>query len=376
MKTKPAILVIMFFTFCNFYCNNVTSQTITNEEAFFYFVKIYNYSVTTPVNSGGGYSQCGNDLLTHYAYVFDNFNYLQSRNDEFKKHEYTNSITAKFNAELAKVNFERKFSVSCQGSLGEYSFENSSFPINFTEKQYKIGYRIPFYDDDCYMKIYVGEISNLADFNWNLAYPKEKAQNLISNRKYSNGQINRTIYFKLTYSIENKTSYPANYATNLNGSNIIIKLYSIDIYNDEYLTNKLGSIKSTKSSSDNMNNQSYIYYFIRNEQLIGEWEGKGEASGSSISIGNDYRFMWKDPSGSYSGSAEATVQEKTFTEEEIERVLEKIQRNMGNIKVTLCNKGMGLSLDSNKDRKSSLILYNAGMKFFAWAGGESYYEKK
>ena len=239
----------MFLTFCNFYCCNVKSQTISKEQAFFYFVKIYNYSVTTHVQSGGGYSQCGDDLLTHYAYVFDNYNYIQSRNDEFKRHEYTNSITAKFNAELAKVNFEKKFTVSCQGSLGEYSFENSSFPINFTENEYKIGYRIPFYKDDCFMEINIGDIINLADFKWDLAFPKEKAQSFISKRKYSNGQINRTIFFKLTYSILNKTSYKANYAANLNGSNIVIYVYSIDIYEDEGLNVKLGTTNATTSYS-------------------------------------------------------------------------------------------------------------------------------
>jgi len=247
MKIKSSILIIMFFTFCNFYCYNVKSQTISKEQVFFYFVKIYNYSVITSVNSGGGYSQCGNDLLTHYSYVFDNYNYLQSRNDEFKRHEYTKSITAKFNAELAKVNFEKKFTVSCQGSVGEYIFENSSFPINFTENEYRIGYRIPFYNDDCFMEINVGEISNLADFKWDLAYPKEKAQSFISKRKYSDGRIDRTIFFKLTYSIVNKTSFKANYATNLNGSNIIIYVYSIDIYEDEGLNVKLGTINATTS---------------------------------------------------------------------------------------------------------------------------------
>ena len=266
MKTKPSILIIMFLAFCNFYCYNVKSQTISKEQAFFYFVKIYNYSVTTPVKSGGGYSQCGDDLFTHYAYIFDNYNYLQSRNDEFKKHEFINSTTAKFKAALANVNFERKFTVSCQGSFGEYSFENSSFPIKFTENEYRIGYRIPFYKDDCFMEINVGEICNLAEFKWNLAYPMDKAQSFISRRKYSNGQINRTIYFKLTYSIVNQTSFSANYATNLNGSNIIIYLYSIDIFGDQNLTEKLGTLLPTMDYEDkihgikNKNGAETIYY--------------------------------------------------------------------------------------------------------------------
>lgn len=232
----------------------------------FYFVKIYNYSVTTPVKSGGGYSQCGDDLLTHYVYIFDNYNYLQSRNDEFKKREYTNSATAKFKAELAKVNFEKKFTVSCQGSFGEYSFATSSFPINFTENQYKIGYRIPFYEDDCFMTINVGGITNLDEFKWNLSYPADKAQSFISNRKSSNGQIDRTIYFKLTYSIVDQTSSSANYATNLNGSNLIIYLYSIDIFGDKGGVQKLGTLLPTIDYEDKIhgikvkNGAETIYY--------------------------------------------------------------------------------------------------------------------
>ena len=247
MKTNSSILIALLLAFFIFQFYTVKSQPISKEQAFFYFVKIYNYSVTTPLKSGGGYSQCGGDLLTHYAYIFDNYNYLQSRNDEFKKHEYTKSLTARFQSELSKVNFENKFTVSSRGSFGEYSFENLSFPIKFTENEYQIGYAIPFYEDDCYMVINVGGIINLAGFNWNLPYPKEKAQSFISKRKDANGQINRTIFFKLTYSILNKKSFSANYAHNLNGSNIIIYVHSIDIYEDENLNIKIGTINSTTS---------------------------------------------------------------------------------------------------------------------------------
>jgi len=242
MKTISSTLVNIVLILCYFYCNNIYSQTISNERAFFYFVKIYKYSVSTKVESGGGYSQCGGDLLTHYAYVFDNYNYLQSRNDEFEKNKYTKTITSKFLNELAKVKFEDKFTVSCEGSLGEYSFENSSFPINFTKDEYRLGYDIPFYKDDCYMIIRIGEINNLSKFKWNLPFPIEKAQDFISKRKDADGKIDRTICFNLTYSILNKESFHANYGTNLNGKNIVIYLYSVDIFADASLTEKLGTL--------------------------------------------------------------------------------------------------------------------------------------
>ncbi len=374
MKTKPSILIIIFFILCNLYSYNVQSQKISKEQAFFYFAKIYNYSVTTPVKSGGGYSQCGDDLLTHYAYIFDNFNYMQSRNDEFKKHEYTKSITAKFNTGIASVNFEKKFTVSCQGSFGEYSFENSSFPIKFTENEYRIVYRIPFYKDDCFMEINVGEIKNISNFNWVLAYPVDKARNFIANRKYSDGQINRTIYFKLTYSIVNQTSFSANYMTNLNGSNIIINLHSIDVYNDENLTDKLGTINSTNSKSDDTNKSTYKFFSINRDQMEGKWEGKIKAVGSTITIEGDM-FTWKKPDGSLIGFA-TTLDPETQTQEEIDNMLRNFKRSMSNNNLTICNKNLVYVPMGNDVQPTILILFFVEGKLFAWESGDRYYEKK
>ena len=170
----------------------LTAQELKKEQAFFYFMNVYNLN---PSSSTFTYAmeinRCGRNYLDYYAIVFDNNNYIQKRNDEFERKSYSDKLNAKILDGINNVNFENKYTITSKAEIGEYSFSNNSFPIYFTMG---LGALPLYYDNSCYLMVYVGEIVNYKYFNWYLNMPEIQAKSFIAKRKDPNGKINRKIY--------------------------------------------------------------------------------------------------------------------------------------------------------------------------------------
>jgi antitoxin component YwqK of YwqJK toxin-antitoxin module len=234
MKSKFILSIIfLFFVLISF---NINAQKLNKEQAFFYFMKIYNLKPSTAtfktgISQGGN---CGSNYLEYYANIFDSYNYNQSRNDEFKKNNYDEVLNNKLLEGINNVDFSNKYTISFTAQFGTYSFSNSTFPISFDVNNIRLY-------DECHLMIYIDRIVNSVYLDRNLHLPKDQAEEFLDYRKDKFGNIDRRIYLNLTYSILNRKANRAKNFSNMLGSNFDIYFYSIEIYNDEGLTEKLST---------------------------------------------------------------------------------------------------------------------------------------
>ncbi len=255
LSEKYSIVIVLLFV-SSF--QQIYAQAIGKEEAFFTFMKVYNLTPSTPTDvsmrngslsqesprisqSNGGFQlfkDKGKNFLEYYLYVFDPYNFEQKRNDEFERDNYARIMNAKILKGIEKVNFEKKYSISCRAEIGEYSSGNNSFPIYFNPEA---NFALTFYSEnllECYCKIV-----NYDNFNMILKMSAAQAKTIIARRKNQGGSINRSVYLNLTYSVVNKkTNNPTNSASNIIGSGILIYVYSIDILDYQGATKKLGTL--------------------------------------------------------------------------------------------------------------------------------------
>jgi len=241
-KIYSIVIALLFVSsFQQFY-----AQEISREKEFFYFVKIHSSNI--------------DEYIIDYAKTFDAYNYNKSKSDEFEKNNYINKIRNIITRGVDKVDFNEKFVVKGTGVLGEYNFNETYFPIS------SWSFDIDRYFEDAsglgkYFKIPTNCAINLGDFNGLIKMSVNAANNFIKKRKYSQGNIDRNIYLKVTYSIvDNKIP---------NTNNVYYfysYVYSIEIYNDNLFTNKIGVLYPTKDYADKVHGieikegQKTIYY--------------------------------------------------------------------------------------------------------------------
>src|SRR5437588_492268 len=93
------------------------------EKAFYYFVAMYGFGRV--LRDGGG----PDDIIDIYGKSFDASNYARAMADEFERGRYKERIRARIADEVKKVDFNDKFTFVAEATLGEYSFQNHSFPF-------------------------------------------------------------------------------------------------------------------------------------------------------------------------------------------------------------------------------------------------------
>lgn len=239
MKSTPKILLALFLFFLEIGFTNLQAQKMNTEQALFYFMKVYDINPTKGTFTNKNMIDlCGSDFITYYAKVFDSFNYGLKKDDEFEKKQYFESVSSKIKTAIDNLKFESKYTKTWNAKIGEYMFSIQAFPINFEQ----FNNILPFYfDNNCRLEAYC-EVINYNSFGFSLSIPEAQAKKFIEKRKDGNGQINRNVCLNLNYSVVNKKATSFN--TSGIGSNIVIYVDSIDIYEDESLVNKLGTIHS------------------------------------------------------------------------------------------------------------------------------------
>lgn len=232
MKIK--LLIAISCCFLTWVVNAQSFSEITNEKAFFYIMAINNLKPTDALKA--------KDYIDFYGCSFDTYDYKNSTKDEFEKNSYRERIKTKILAGINKVNFNDKFSSTGNLMLGEYSFSDHFFPITSFGSQLDISICCPGYNgvSSCPIRIYMNglkeQVINKNNFNWALKMSEEEASAFIKRRKDNNGDIDRKVYCRITYSIvsEKYSYYDAHRFKSF--------FYSIDVYEDSYLTKKIGSL--------------------------------------------------------------------------------------------------------------------------------------
>ena len=202
------------------------------EKAFYYFVAIY--------------GQPG-DVVDRYGKFFDAGNYERAMADEFERNRYREKILARIADGVRNVDFNDKFTLVAQATLGEYSFGNHSFPFVwnlfptplFCIHRPWYPCRREFIDLSAFR---VEDAVNGNDFNWSLPMSEADASAFVKSRSAARiGDVDRLIMVRITYSVVNKKG---SYAQHYTFSPFI---FSVEAYSDESLTRKLGVIPKINS---------------------------------------------------------------------------------------------------------------------------------
>jgi len=231
-----------FLIFClvfSFSFNLLLAQEISKEKALLYHMKVWNYGTNSLRTSDYSVNnKCGKTYLQYYAANFDYNNYMQFEHhtqfNEFERNDYWGKLNLKMQTAIQSLTFTQKFTLVNDAYLGEYSFSDNFFPINTDLERQPLSY------DDCNFHIDIGKVINKNDFNLVLNMPLNDAKNFASRRTNSNGDINRKLFSRFTYSIINKQisrDYKNYWA--YTGSNFLVYVYSIELFEDANLTQKL-----------------------------------------------------------------------------------------------------------------------------------------
>lgn len=254
MKTNAKIYTVMVL-FYVLLINPIYAKIENKEQRYFTILKVYGLTQNTPTFKHGSMEskRLGENMFEYYLNVFDSYNYKKVRNDEFEKNNYYQKMTQKMFKGINDVKFDKKYAISTKASFGEYSFLEHSFSVayNLSSSFNRLGF---YFDMDNYFESEIEILNSDAYKNIYIKMSEAQAKTFISKRKDINGRIDRAVYLKFTYSVVNKkTITRSNSSANLIGRNMVVYLYSIDIYNDVGLSHKLGSIYSDVDYYDKIN---------------------------------------------------------------------------------------------------------------------------
>lgn len=230
-------------------------QRISQEDAFMYYMKVYGYKPKDKAIHQNWFSV--------YLSTFKSREFNEAINDEFKKKAFDQRESRAMNSKLANMDFTKQFTMDGFAHVGQYNFDNSKFPLNFNVQDNfdKLVHNAQG------LSIKVESIINKMDLKNGLLIPSSKASSFISNRKSSDGVIDRKVFIKLFYNVTRKPSS----SVGINGYNKrFIKIYvsKIEVYADESMSDQMGTITSKRDWVDKVNgvmsnNGKNIYYFDR-----------------------------------------------------------------------------------------------------------------
>jgi hypothetical protein len=147
---------------------------------------------------------------------------------------------------LNAIDFNQKFTVVGQGTLGEYSFASHTFPVSGgADAGFCIDASRTFFGNCLGGVLHVNVFNvqhsvNRADFDWSLPMSEAEANNFVKSRTMTgDGRVNRAITIKVIYSIINKKGMTE---ADIGGmpANLVPYIHSIEVYSDAGLSKRLG----------------------------------------------------------------------------------------------------------------------------------------
>lgn len=220
------------------FCSNGLAQiypTMTSKESYLFMHKLQGWRSDVPINT--------------YAYTFDNINYQNAQSDEFEKREYDKRIIAELQEGIKNVDFTKKYSITSTGRLSPYDFESGGFKMSSWD--WKNSHRFfsgPNNPIGLHHRFTLGDIYNIGYFNARVSMHSEDANAFVKSRKLGNGEVDRTVYLRATYSVMNKKIPSKN-----NVFKYKVYFYSIEVFADADLTDKLATLEPTVDFYDKVN---------------------------------------------------------------------------------------------------------------------------
>ena len=213
---------------------------MSKEEAFFYYCALFG----SP-----------SDVIDRYGRYFDAANYAEAMADEFQKAEYRKRLGAKIAKKISAANFDKKFmfvgSTAHEGytSLGEYSFDSHSFPVyNIPTIGFCLDAGRTFFGNCTgtvlHLDVFKRENAvNDGDVTWSLPMSEQQAKAFVKRR----AGAQRRVAARIVYSV-----VPMKGAAGDNtfgrASTLRPVIHSVEIFEDETLTTKLGSLPIRSSA--------------------------------------------------------------------------------------------------------------------------------
>ncbi|MGA8807057.1 MAG: DUF4852 domain-containing protein [Thermoanaerobaculia bacterium] len=216
--------------------------TMSREKAFFFLVK--------------GYKQINDIWIDIYGTTFDSFNYKRSTKDEFERDRYRTATRSVIDRGVAAADFTTKFSATGSGKLGEYDFSRHQFPI--TSWSFGTEYFFDGPGGQAHFRLWERNAVNMREFDAILQMDSDSANRFVKMRQLPDGEVDRTIYIRSVYSvldeIPNREFMFGSY------------LYSIEIFADHTLTNRLAVLLPKREYADKihgieqLDGRKTIYY--------------------------------------------------------------------------------------------------------------------
>jgi len=250
-KIKFWILTILMISTCLTQAQNHLSE----EDAFLYYLKIYDYKLADNSPAYGGINWFNVFLRKFRA---EELKFIQ--NDEFKKKEFGDRTNKEINSRLTSLSLNKVHSLAVKASLGNYDFNKKAFPLILDIDKFP---SLVSNAQNLYVKIF--DIVNLNDMNLYLPVNQSSAESFLNDRKSSNGNIDRTVVANLHFNFT-EIKVNRNGANNFNRDKVVVYAHKIDVYNDNNSQKALGTIKPTISWDNtvipirNNNGSQKIYY--------------------------------------------------------------------------------------------------------------------
>lgn len=210
MKNISAIIgIVVLLIFNNFFA--CSQSLMSDKEIFFYTMQANNINPDSEIVYAGFSGSQTFNLVDFYASYFDNINYLNSINDEFKKVPYLTGIKDEMENGTKLVDTSKIFYYLVNVTLGTYDANCGCFSLSKTILP-------PSYDlldikkignselslNGSFISFHIGEYINSNDFDYDLKMSAFDAEKFIASRKDNYGNINRKILLKVIYKVVDK----------------------------------------------------------------------------------------------------------------------------------------------------------------------------
>ncbi len=184
---------------------------MSEEDALSYFLKVYNldpdYNISTR-KMDENYRKYKPGWFNSWTKEFlertDPYNYKQLCNDEFKYADYLNTACLELRKNIENSDFTKKYSIMINAKIGEYDFNNQSFPLAINLERAHSLFSRQISDNMSSGVVTIRKIVNsnefehYNDYQFKFSMNQADASKFIDSRKDINsGYVNRIVYVRL-----------------------------------------------------------------------------------------------------------------------------------------------------------------------------------
>lgn len=147
-----------------------------------------------------------NNSKEEYLFRFKNDLYNKTREDEFEYHSALKTSSNELQSMVNEVDTNKVYSINTAVNLQKYDFDSEGFPINEKDATFlllKNVRQVLNNSKEDYSQLSISFL-NFKNFAF-LSYPTEEAKGFISRKKDKYGNVDRKVYIKIFYTVNNAT---------------------------------------------------------------------------------------------------------------------------------------------------------------------------